>query len=93
MNHVKPRLFCKDGTSLSLQASEYHYCTPRDNSGPYSHMEIGFVLDENSNPTPLPEEFDIYADDLAENRISSVYGYVPVELIESFIESHGGRME
>ena len=37
-----PEIVCKDGTTLSVQASEFHYCTPRDNKGPYTHVEIGF---------------------------------------------------
>jgi hypothetical protein len=34
---------CKDGATLSIQASKSHYCTPRDNKGPYSSIEVGFI--------------------------------------------------
>ena len=35
MSHVMKQLKLKNG-AVSIQASEYHYCTPRDNEGPYS---------------------------------------------------------
>ncbi len=31
---------CGDGTVLSVQAGHYHYCEPRDNTGPWSHVEV-----------------------------------------------------
>lgn len=44
---VRKSLVCKDGTTLSVQASEYHYCHPRNNDGPWTAFETG---------TPLREE-------------------------------------
>ena len=37
-----PRVICKDGATLSVQAGEYLYCTPRNNSGPWGKVEVGF---------------------------------------------------
>lgn len=34
------RVVCKDGTTISVQASFHHYCTPRSNLGPYTHVEV-----------------------------------------------------
>lgn len=37
-----PRVECKDGTTLSVQASESHYCSPRENNpGFYRKVEFG----------------------------------------------------
>lgn len=84
------RAVCNDGVSLSIQASEFHYCTPRDNEGPYSHKEVGFISDKEGNSMAPPVTWTEYAED---EFPSDVYGWVPVELIEAFIVEHGGRAE
>jgi len=68
---------CEDGTTLSVQASYMHYCTPRDNTGPYSEVEVWCI--------PLGvevTEFTYSPDEPA--------GYVPIELVVQFIDNHGG---
>ena len=81
---VADRITCKDGIVLSVQASRTHYCTPRTNHGPYSHVEVGY-------PTTIPpESWRQYADGDYPNNI---YAYVPVELVTAFTDSHGGIKE
>lgn len=81
--NIRPRITCNDGFSMSVQASEYHYCSPRRNSAEYySSVEVGF-----------PSEEEILLEDYAEDRsilTSTVYGYVPVDIVEAIIEKHGG---
>ena len=78
------RVKCADGVTLSVQASEYHYCTPRTNHGPYYRVEVGFP---SIKP---PDSWARYADygdvvwDEAEGT-DIVYGYIPVELVREFI--------
>lgn len=74
---------CADGFEVSIQASEFHYSAPRDNSGQYWEVELGF-------PTMEPnEEVAKFAED--ENDLTgTVYGYVPIELVDALLESHGG---
>lgn len=77
-----PRLVCADGLTLSVQASAVHYCTPREDAAWYWAVEVGF-------PTvPVPELLP-YAED-ADRPTKTVYGYVPVELVEQIITTHGG---
>ena len=76
---------CPDGLTVSIQASEVHYCTPRDNTGPYTSVELGFP-----NQIP-PKEILEYADD-KDSPTDTVYGYVPVDLVKEWIESHGGKL-
>ena len=45
MSHVMKQLKLKNG-AVSIQASEYHYCTPRNNEGPYSEWEVGFPSED-----------------------------------------------
>lgn len=79
----RPRVVCKDGVSLSIQASETAYCTPRGNQGPYTEMEVGFV-----HGAKVPDTWLEYSDD--GEITSDVFGYVPVKLIQEFIDIHGG---
>lgn len=39
---VLPEVRLADGTRLSVQASDMHYCTPRHMAGPYSTVEVWF---------------------------------------------------
>jgi len=40
---IRPRIVCKDGTFLSVQGSEGHYCSPRRNSiAFYEEVEVGY---------------------------------------------------
>ena len=68
---------CADGTTLSVQASEYHYCGPRDNEGPYTAVEVWCA----SAPVT---EFE-YSDD-------EPSAYVPIEDVVRFIDNHGGMI-
>tara|TARA_A100001515_G_C4553556_1_gene204254 strand:+ start:149 stop:427 length:279 start_codon:yes stop_codon:yes gene_type:complete len=38
---LNPLIPFKDG-DLSVQASEFHYCTPRHNKGPYYNYEVAY---------------------------------------------------
>jgi hypothetical protein len=77
-----PHIECADGLILSVQASSTHYATPRINHGPYTHVEVGY-------PSEPVEELMPYAED-GDCPTQTVYGYVPVEVVEQVIESHGG---
>lgn len=72
-----PRLILKDGSSVSVQAHKYMYCTPKDDEGPYSTVEVGF-------PEPLPSEsWDSY-------RENGIFANVPIFLVAAYIAGHGG---
>ena len=40
----RPRVFCKDGFSISIQASEYHYCTPRYSQVPPKSEGLWLIM-------------------------------------------------
>ena len=81
------RIICADGTTLSVQASKYHYSSPRETECDfYSCVEVGFP--SVAPPATWSSYFDgCWGDD---DPCESVYGYIPVELVEEFIEDHGG---
>lgn len=76
------RIECEDGFSLSVQASHGAYCSPRTNLGPWDEVEVGF-------PSDVPTEIMNYAEQ-PEKPTETVYGYVPIELVETLVAAHGG---
>ena len=78
-----PRLILADGASLSVQAGEGLYCSPRDDKGPYTKVEVGFPSE-----TP-PEAWKEFAEDW-ENPTNTVYGYIPLTMVMLYIGAHGG---
>jgi len=81
---------CQDGTTLSVQVGSSTYCTPRNDEGPYTAVEVGFVTHwDGATRRTMPAEWLDYAED--GTATSDVFGYVPVFLVEHFIQSCGGR--
>lgn len=79
-----PKVKCKNGFSVSIQASAGHYCAPRDNEGPWRKVELGYPSDRVE--TWLP-----YIDgDEDSDPTASVYAFVPIELVAEAIDAHGG---
>ncbi len=74
---LAPIVKCKDGVTLSVQASEFHFSSPRDNYGPYTEVEVWCVRDAAE-----VTEFDYSDDDPS--------AYVPIEQVVQFIDNHGG---
>ena len=77
-----PYLICKDGFAMSVQASDTHYSEPKGLADEYSEVEIGY-------PSGVEDLIMDYCED-DENPCGTVYGYVPVELVDRVIEKHGG---
>jgi hypothetical protein len=80
---TRDRVTCKDGFSISVQGgTEFHYCRPRELCNEYQELELGF-----------PSEADNLISSYAENKdypTHTVYGYVPIEVVEELIFKHGG---
>jgi len=75
------RITCQSGLSMSVQASHFHYCEPRDDSGPYSHVEVGY-------PSRAIEALLPYAENPAVPT-DTVYPYVPVGIVEAILLENG----
>ncbi len=67
---------CKDGTTMSVQASGNAYCTPRNNVGPYTHVEVWRC--------GSPEAWSEYGDG------EYPYAYIPIEMVVAEIDRRGG---
>ena len=78
----RPRLHCADGFSVSVQVGSWHYCNPRvDDAKHYKSVELGY-------PSMVDELIIDYAED--SNYTNTVYGYVPVHIVDELIKKHGG---
>ena len=73
---------CADGFTVSIQASTGGYCSPRNDEGPYTAVEVGYPSRVDSLLLP-------YAED-SENPTQTVYGWVPSAVVLECLESHGG---
>jgi hypothetical protein len=80
---LNKKIICKDGFTMSVQANEGAYCSPRvDNAERYVAVEVGYP----SVREPLLMEW-------AENKdepTNTVYGWVPSERISLVCIKHGG---
>lgn len=87
---IRPKVRCKDGFEVSIQASSVHYCSPRHTFKPaedmiYTEVELGFPNGEDDLIKEFAEDpFDLTA---------TVYPYVPVDIVVKLIEKHGGIIE
>ena len=83
---IRPRVVCNDGFSISVQASQFHYCAPRaDGKIEYTHVELGF-------PSMVEESILEYAE-MDARPTKTVYGYVPVPVVDAMLLKHGGINE
>ena len=80
---TRPRVQCADGYSVSVQVGTFLYCRPRvDGAEHYEAVELGYPSAED----PLINE---YAEN-PWNYTDTVYGYVPVEIVDELLQKHGG---
>lgn len=76
------RLRCADGFTVSVQAGQFHYCTPRTDEGPWYEFECGFPS------KPVPEWLQWRDGDYEDTE--TVIGCVPADVIWNVLEAHGG---
>ena len=83
-----PHIICTDGFTMSVQVGYSLYSTPKKVAKRYSAVEIGFP----SEHEPLIEEYaDCYTfEELDIDFTNTVYGYVPVKIVDKVLKKHGG---
>ena len=89
---IRPRVHCADGVSLSIQASEYAYCSPRKRHNVpwdfYTLVEVGYIYDKDSQPFSPPDIWRPYR-----SGNDEIWAYIPVPMVKEFINEHGGEVE
>jgi len=78
---------CADGFQMSVQASHFHYCSPRNDEGPYSTVEVGFPSEKEDLLVPYAE---LWNDDGSADYTDLVYAYVPSSVVLEVVAKHGG---
>ena len=82
-NPIFPRMKCVDGFTMSVQGHAGAYSYPRDDfADSYVKVEVGFPSEREELLMPFVEDED--------HPIETVYGYVPIAVIEQIIAKHGG---
>jgi len=72
------------GFTFSVQASSTHYCTPRENEGPWSTVEVGFPDRKIKELMPYVEDED--------EPTETVYAYVPITLLNRVLGQIGDKI-
>ena len=70
-----PIVKCTDGFEMSVQQSDIHYSS-------YDSVEVGFPSSKESLLMPFAQQ--------PKTPTKTVYGWVPVEVIDKVILKHGG---
>jgi len=82
---LNEKVVCADGFSMSVQAHEGAYCTPRCDLAPrYSAVEVGF-------PSRKEDLLMEWAED-RNDPTGTVYGWVPAERVALVIAKHAGMV-
>ena len=79
MKKILPKTVCVDGTTLSIQASQTHYCSPRDDIGPYTEVEVWRVSSK--------DEVEVLEFEYNDEEPSA---YVDINSVVAYIDRHGG---
>jgi hypothetical protein len=74
----------RDG-EISIQASEFHYCYPKDDDGPYTQVEVA-VFDKNGFRVREDKLLE-WADDPTYDK--PIYAYVPVGRVIELLKDDG----
>lgn len=85
MPHIAKPIICSDGFKVSVQASEHHYCSPREHDAEWNSFELGF-------PSAADDLIQGYAE-TPDEPTGTVYGYVPIDIVARLIIKHGGIKE
>ncbi len=79
----RPKIVCTDGFKMSVQGNEMTYSIPRKVTTEFKAMEIGF-------PSVKEDLIIEFIDNSEHDPTQSVYGHIPIDLIETIVEKHGG---
>ena len=83
---LNKKIICADGFTVSVQANEGAYCTPRqDDAEQYTQVELGFP---SAREELIMSWIEIIGEDI--DPTDSVYPYVPVSVVTNVIAKHGG---
>jgi hypothetical protein len=77
-------MYFKRGGAMSVQGSEAHYCTPKNDTGPYSSVEILVMSPRLKVPKSFGKPREKFDDG------SRLYTFVQVSAVNEEIKRRGG---
>ena len=85
---VRRHITCADGTTFSIQASDFHYCEPRkifriDDKDFKGYKSVEIMCKDESDEDILAEY----------NSGMGVYEYVPADKVIELLKRHGGAIQ
>tara|TARA_Y100000310_G_scaffold161759_1_gene161677 strand:+ start:114 stop:419 length:306 start_codon:yes stop_codon:yes gene_type:complete len=87
MKKRNKKVVCADGFSMSVQAHDGAYCTPREGDAErYTEVELGY-------PSEREELIMDWIEVPDGNPTESIYPYIPVDVVTTVIVKHGGMAE
>ena len=85
-----PSILCADYTTMRVRASVFHCCTPKNNVGPYTEVEVSEITIKRGRAV-LPKSWEQYSNHPTAYPQDARYYYVPIALVREFIAKHGGE--
>ncbi len=86
-----PRIVCKDGFSVSVQAGMTMHSNPRENGHEaYKEYELGWP---SKHEKLLDEYSDGWWEEGPEDWTKMAYAYVPKKVVNRIIRKHGGIVD
>jgi hypothetical protein len=83
-----PLVRCKNGFTMSVQASPSHMCSPKSDVGPWTMVEVAFPSKRVMVLAPHREGYRGWRK--RPPLTQSLYPYVPVDVVVQVIEANGG---
>lgn len=83
---VRKAVRTKRGRLFSIQASKGHYCSPKDDTGPYGSVEVMVI--EGTHPAAF-----IRSNNGQRSTDAGIYGWVPVSVVEHVINKIDGGVK
>jgi hypothetical protein len=78
---------CADGFSMSVQASSGHYCSPRNDEGPWRLVEVCW-------PSADVPELALLGKPVEPTKgmegAAKQWGWVPIDKVAQVVDAHGG---
>ena len=85
---IRPRVVCKDGFELSIQAGNFFYSCPA-----VTRTDVEYTACEVGCPSVKEELLMPYIESDKDDPTTAVYPYTPVDIIQKVVEKHGGYFE
>ena len=86
MPAVRPHAVCADGFTLSIQASEFHYCFPRETLEDCDYNAVEVMLFGTIDSFT----YNRFLKHSCGKEDGNLFSFVDIHFLELFVKEHGG---